>query len=252
MKRLWLRIPRPWRALLNSLAILILAAAFYVSIDAPTLTKVHSLRRQERANLIGPSKIHFSREVENYNFGHIMMSETDYGVITWVDDITFGFNYHEKTGDLTVVTGPKWWFHWGSNRFETSLPIFLVDDHPEAVRAELELNITGFFEHNTNGQLCREPLDHHFSLEAQREEENYFFFTIDLPYIEQDYSDPGAEDVNHEGPGYALDELASHFTDLISNPQSSTSSITATVRLYDEQNNLIVTRDMVLRAMAEE
>ena len=244
MKRLWLRIPRPWRAMMNILAILVLAVAFYISIDAPTFTREQALRRTEKENLVGPSEILFNQEVENYRYGHLILAETDHGIITWVDDSTFGFNYHEKTGDLTVVTGPKYWFNWGSDEFEVCLPIFLVDDHPEAVRAELELDVEGFFVHNSNSENLQEPLDHHFSLEAQREAEGYFFFTVDLPMVPQ-----GEQGSN----GYALDALAQHFTNWWRNalPESNF-SITATVRLYDGNNDLIVTRDMVLRTMTEE
>lgn len=253
LKFFWLNIPRPVRALINILAVLIVAVTFYVCIGAPTLNAEHAFRREEQANLLGPSTILFNEKVENYPYGtNLILAETDNCLITWVDDDWYGLNYHEKTGDITVVTAPAYWFDFGQEWFDLTLPVFVVDDHPEAVQAVLELDIQGVYVHNLNGERLEEPLDHQFSLSNHREEDGFFWFRMSLPYLTQ-YDENGAIDRTHGADGYALDALADTFTNAMTvmNTQSSV-SITATVRLYDEYKNLVAEKDLILRTLSDE
>lgn len=253
LKNIWHRIPRPVRALLNILAILVLVVTFYVCIGAPAFNDEHAFRREEQANLLGPSTILFNEKVENYSYGKLILAETDDCVITWVDDSWYGFNYHEKTGDITVVTGPEYWFEYGTETWEVNFPVFVVDDHPEAIQAEIELDIQGVYIHNLNGERLEEPLDHHFALSSHRENDGFFYFRLILPSVDA-YDERGyATEATHGVDGYAVDALAQTFTnaETVMNPQSNV-AITATVRLYDESDALILDRDMVLRTMSEE
>lgn len=252
LKKLWLNIPRPIRAFINTLAIVIVVTAFYVSIGAPTINEVQAFRREERANLLGPSTILFNEKVENYPYGtNVIFAETDNCVITWVDDEFWGgINYHEKTGDITVVTAPSYWFDFGHEWWDMTLPVFVADDYPEAVQAVLELDIQGVFVHNLNGERLEEPLDHQFSLSSHREGEGFFWFRLNLEAIEPYLEHGNVVETPHGVNGYAVDALADTFTNKMTtmNPQSNY-SITATVRLYDAQENLIVEKDLVLRSM---
>lgn len=253
LKNFWLNIPRPTRVIINILAIILVASAFYVSIGAPTLTEEQAFRREERANLVGPSTILFHEKVENYRYGTLILGETKHGVITWVDDSWNGFNYHEKTGDITVVTAPSTWFDFGMENWEVALPVFVVDDYPEAVQAVLELNIQGVFVHNLNGKRLEEPLDHHFTLSSHRGDDGFFYFPLSLPYLDA-FDDQGNETgATHGVDGYALDALADTFTNAMTavNPQSNV-SVTATVELFDESGALLVTRDLVLRSLSDQ
>lgn len=251
LKNFWLNIPRSFRAVLNILLILLLLAAFYTSIGAPPLSAEHAFRRAEKANLVGPSNILFNENVENYPYGNLIVAETEWGVITWVDDATYGFNYHEKAGDITVVSAPKYWFDWGSADFAASLPVFVLHDYPEAEYAWLLLDIEGTYTHHTNGELLDEPLNHTPSLYSNRGGDGFFCFTLDVPDRgEGSYRDDAgglADD------GYAMDILAQTFTNTWNNtsPQSN-ASITATVLLYDKNGSLIAERELVLRTMAVE
>lgn len=242
LKEIWLRIPRPCRVLVNLILIAALAATFYVCIGTPTLTDEQAFRQEERANLLGPSTILFHEHVENYSYGKMILAETDQGIITWVDDSRFGFNYHEKTGDLTLVAAPKWWFDFGLENWEVHLPVFLLDDHPEAIRAEVSLDIQGLYIHNLNGENRKEVLNHHFDLSAQRTGEGFFYLPLILPAKESTYASHGAE-------GYALDILSQTFTNRWNTiaPQSN-ASITALVRLYDEQGDLVAERELTIRS----
>lgn len=247
LKNIWLHIPRPARVLINILAIVVVASAFYVSIGAPALTKEQAFRRAERANLVGPSTILFNEKVENYQYGTLIMGETEHGVVTWVDDSWYGFNYHAKTGDITVVSAPKYWFDWGGSDFAATLPVFVLHEYPEATDAWLFLDIEGTYIHNLNGKNQTEKLDHTPKLHAFKAEDGFFCFTLDIPYRSEEGSsrdDAGglADD------GYALDVLAQTFTNACTatNPQSS-ASITATVLLYNEYGTLIAEKELVLR-----
>ena len=248
LKNFWLNIPRPYRAALNLLAILLILSLFYVSIGAPVPHPNLAFRRAERANLVGPSTILFSDSVENYYYDHLIMAETELGVITWVNDDQWGFNYLEKTGDITVFSAPKEPFDWGYSHWATELPVFLVDDYPEAVRAELELDIQGYYAHNLNGELLHEPLDHHFFLSSDREDDGFFYFSLTLDYLDPVDENGNETNAEHGSNGYALDMLARNSTNFwnVVNPRSS-ADITAAVRLYDASDTLMVERDLILR-----
>ncbi|MBQ7801120.1 MAG: hypothetical protein IJ375_02210 [Oscillospiraceae bacterium] len=249
LKNFWLRIPRRVRAIGNAGLILLVAVTFYVSIGAPTLTEELAFRRAEKAELIGPSDILFNEDVKNYDYQHLILAETDYGVITYVSDETWSPDlcYTEKTGDITVVAAPKGPFNWGYFNFEVRLPVFVVDDVPEAIRAELELHIEGTYVIHLNGEKLEIPLDHHYSLKADREAEHFFRFQLELPFVST-LDDYGNDiDAKHGADGYALDLLAETFSNLEGRLPTSSASITATVRLYDEENDLITERELTLR-----
>lgn len=252
LKFLWLNIPRPIRAFVQIIAVAIVAVTFYVSIGAPTLNEEQAFRREERANLLGPSTILFNEKVENYPYGsNVIFAETDECVITWVDDdFMGGLNYHQKTGDITVVTAPAYWFDFGQEWWDMTLPVFVADDYPEAVQAVLELDIQGVYVHNLNGERLEEPLDHQFALSNHREGEGFFWFRLNLESIDPYLDHGNVVETPHGENGYAVDALADTFTNkmTVMNPQSNV-SITATVRLYDEHENLVVEKELILRSM---
>lgn len=253
-KNLWLRIPRKVRAIGNFLLILLLAVIFYISIGAPTLTERQAFRRAEKADLLGPSSILLDTDLEYYDYDHLILAETDYGVITYLSDRNWDsiLCYTGKAGDITVVAAPKNTINWGFLNFTVRLPVFVVDDVPDAVRAELEIHIEGTYVINLNGETLQIPLDHHYALESTREEKDFFQFTIELPSLDpfDEYgNDTHAE---HGADGYALDLLAETFSSRSNWLPRSNASITATVRLYDELDSLITEQDLTLRERTEE
>lgn len=254
MKKYWLRIPRKTRACLNFLLVLVLAFVLYVTSGAPTLAEEQAFRRAERANLVGPSTILYSSDLLYYDYDHIILGETEHGIITYVTDDTWDpqLGYHEKTGDIAVVAAPKGPFSWSYSNFMVGLPVFVVDDYPAAVRAELDLHITGTHTINLNGEKINTPLDHRYDLKSQREQDGIFYFYIQLPYL--DPIDELGNDTNaeHGAAGAALDVLAETFGVTLNHLPYSNAAITATVRLYDEQDLPVATRDLTLRSMTEE
>ena len=253
LKNFWQNIPRQLRAAGNSLLVLLLAVTFYVCIGSPTLTERQAFRRAEKANQVGPSIILLDADTENYDFEHLILAETEQGVITYASSDTWTpvFCYHEKTGDVTVVTAPEGPFGWGYSYYALSLPVFVVDDIPAAVRAELKLDIVGTCVINLNGERLEIPVDHHYALESTREADGFFEFFIELPFLGQFDSYGRSTDAEHGADGYALDLLAETFSGQSYYyehyyPRSS-ASITATVRLYGKSGDLITERDLVLR-----
>ena len=249
LKNFWLNIPRWVRTIGNLVLLLLIAVVFYVCIGTPTLTEEQAFRRAEKAQLVGPSTILFNEDVESYDYRHLILAETDYGVITYVSDETWNpkLCYTAKTGDVTVVAAPKGPFNWGYSNWAVKLPVFVVDDVPDAVRAELEIDIVGTYVIHLNNEMLQIPLYHHYSLESTREEENFFQFAIELPFLDQ-YDGYGYNtDAEHGADGYALDLLAETFSNQDNQLPRSSASITATVRLYDESGSLIVERNLTLR-----
>lgn len=240
------KIPRPCRALFNLTLALAVATVFYVSIGSPPLSPAHQFRRVERANFVGPSTILFNEKLTDYDYDHLIVAETESGILTFPTDETLpsSFNYFKKAGDITVISAPKFLMLWGLDNFPVSLPVFVIDDHPEAVRAELELYITGTLEHRVNGIDRTEVLDQYFYRESTRKDDGIFCFILDLPYIHNLDENGYFLDINHGADGYALDALACTFTNM--DYLSSEITITAIVRLYDNGGNLITERELLL------
>ena len=50
-------IPRPLRACLWALLVIVLSILYYIALGCPTLSLRQELRRAEKVHLVGPSKI---------------------------------------------------------------------------------------------------------------------------------------------------------------------------------------------------
>lgn len=246
LKNLWNKIPRPCRAFFNLTLAFVVATIFYVSIGSPALSRTHQFRRIERANLVGPSTILFDEKVGIYSNAHLIVAETEQNIFTFVTEDIFvsRFNCFKRTGDITVVSAPKQGFLWGSEYFAVDLPVFVIDTHPGATHAELKLSVKGTFEHNLNGVHYSETLDQYFSAESKREEDGIFCFVLSLPFIEPLDNYGNFLDVGHGADGFALDALAYAFTNI--RPQHFNGTITAIVCLYDDNDNLIAERELLL------
>lgn len=240
------KIPRPCRAITNLVLALAVAIVFYISIGSPAFSRAHQFRRTERANLVGPSTILFNDSVENYEYLHLIVAETEQGVLTFATNDIWPsrFHYFEKTGDITVVSAPDGPFRWEEDYHTVNLPVFVIDNHSEAVHAELEVSIKGTLERKVNGVKYVETLDQHFSDQSERENEGIFCFSFDLPYIDPLDEYGNWLDVSHGADGFALDELASTFSDHEFKTPKAT--ITAVVRLYDSAGTLIAEREQTL------
>ena len=249
LKKMWCSIPRPIRAVGNMICIVLLCFAFYYLTDAPVLTMEQAFRRTEKANFVGPSKILVNEAVEAFDFNHMIVAETEMGVITYVRDdsqksVWDDFYYFPKTGAITVVAAPTRGLPLWMIDFNAKVPIFVVDEYPAAVRAELELYITGSFPYyDDNGEDCTQPLNQRFSAEAWRySEKSCFRFSLDTTGIKNE--------VQRREKGCALEALSYAFSDYWSKAKNAT--ITATVRLYDKDENLIIEQKQILTPYVKE
>lgn len=236
LKRFWQRLPKPLRALVYLLAIAAVCLALYTFVGAPAFSTEQEFRRAEKANMVGPGRILCDVELETIFPGYqrMLVADTDEGIIFYCYDHVHSDSpalyYREKTGDITVLAAPT----PTNSRNETTqvaLPVFVFDNCPEAVRAELDLTISI--------QLSGKPFQTSYHLESAREGDGYFRFILDI----LSRSPIGTE-------GHAIQRLIL-FSGYGGRTQTGT-DILATVRLYDAADSLIGTYQVPVRSVMEE
>lgn len=247
IKNLWKKIPRPYRSLCNLMVALVAVLVLYVSIGSPAFSREHLFRRTERSNFVGPSTILFHEKVENYDYSYIIVGETERGVVTFAlgGETSENFNYFKKTGDIMVISAPTSRHlpdFVGDGNEAIQLPVFVIDKYPDAVYAQLEVSVDGVF--NCGYQEADIPLDQTFYAESTREYEGCFCFSFDLPHLD-DLAEKGIDFTCHGTEGHALDALALTFTHPDRN--NHTGTITATIRLYDEDGTLLIEQEQELK-----
>lgn len=233
---------RPFRAFLCILGILVLAVTCYIATGCPSLNFEQEFRRAEKANLVGPSRIVDTVDDEYHEFDKLIVGETEHGVCFFggsiitvyrgsgngKDEMVYTFSYREKTGDITVLAAPnRSGMMW--DQFGISLPVYVFDRYPKAVRAELELTVTGSKTMVVNDETVTTYFSERFRGKAERTGEGFFRFLLDSW---------------DERSAYALELLS----DLSGNEMFFTSKyidavVPGTVRLYDENGSLILEQE---------
>lgn len=238
LRNFWSRIPRPVRGCLDVVAIIILLLLLYISIGFPTITVEQEFRRIEKLNMVGPSQIVSHLKKPYADADDLIVGETEEGVLFFTRKRlsagssyrhSYEYYYAKKTGAITVLAAPAW---SGFMLTGYSLPVYVFDDYPEAVRAEISVTVTGSETHNIDGTTIENDFSETFESSALRETEGHFYFTfrsID-PYTSF-YND------SHD----ALTRLACvcNPSVVLSQEQRENTIVTATVWLYDSQDNLI-------------
>lgn len=245
LKRLWLNIPRKFRICFNLLAMALLGLVIYILLDCPAPTPEIRFRRAEKANLVGPSQILEIIETEDGNYDYLIVADDGQGIIFYsYNDYRTGWGdlvYRNKTGPITVLAAPDL-VSLGSLEYEFDLPVFLFHDHPGAVRAELELTL--------GEALGMEDFEKTYHLEARQEIEGYFRFNLHTEsedwYVDENGIDHGTP-LGTEGDALFL--FSWMMTDYPTYPMEY---IPATVRLYDESNDLIIEQDLTIRSASGE
>lgn len=249
IKGLWGNIPRKIRAGINVLLILFLLLIIYIGMGSPVFTLQQRFRRAEKAYLVGPGEIVDHTQWGLYSeFTDMLVAETEYGVMFYgywdqkfpLEDCEV-FSYREKTGKLTFLAPPSLGFSWSFQDFGRIIPLYLFDDYPEAVRAEASVRARGTHQVNDT----KTPFDMCFAVSADRFSDGVFRFLLELE------------------SGQPLKLAAAQMLTEISTtaeswPYCTTSAFykephaDITIRLYDEDNNLIVEEELVLRTVAAE
>lgn len=249
IKRFWINIPRQIRACFNIMVILFLMLIIYVSLGSPVFTLEQRFRRAEKAHLVGPGEIVDQTKWGLYSqFTDLLVAETEYGVIFygyWDQRYPLEnyevFSYREKMGKLTFLAPPSLGFSWAFDSFDRTVPLYLFDEYPEAVRAEASVHSQGIHQVNDT----KTPFDVRFEISADRFADGVFRFLLELK----------SGDPLRQAAAQLLTEIS---TTAESWPYANTSGFykqphaDVTVRLYDENDNLIVEEDLTLRTVSGE
>lgn len=239
-KSIWKRTPRKYRLPILWLVLAAVLLALYTFSGSPTVSIEQRFRRAEKAHLVGPAEILGSVELETDipSYQNMLIADDGEGILffcyNYAADL-YHFDqteliYREKTGDVTVLSAP----FPNESREHTnvaSLPVFVFDNYPEAVRAELDLTLSVTYK----GKLFEKE----YHLKAKRTQPRYFQFTLGCI----NPSGLGAE-------GYALQIftlLSGYGGRAIPN-----TSIPATVRLYDAQDKLISEESLEITSVVEQ
>lgn len=236
------RIPRPVRACVYTVLAIVLVVVCYIALGSPTLSVQQEFRRAEKANLIGPSKIVDTLDSQYHDFDKMIVGETDYGICFFGRYYTnhpyndpfaekhYLFTYVEKTGDLTVTAAPNFWgWAWVTSPRTVSLPVYLFTDEPEAVRAEIEMVITGDTSLSTGGNINMVQFSETFRAEAARTQSGIFRFWFEAK-----------EESGLSALRYLSNVTGGSF--YFKTEGEYNAVIPATVRLYDSQGKLILER----------
>lgn len=237
------RIPRPVKACICGVLVLVVAAVYYIALGCPTLTFTQEFHRAEKSNLVGPSQIVDRLDDTYYEFEKLIVGETESGICFFgrYGSLIFGgkhsgemryvFTYLEKTGDLTVAAAPNvrgsFWELRG-----VELPVYVFADHPDAVRAEISVTVTGEYSQTVNGEKITRQIREQFDAEAKRSDSGVFRFILDC---------------DDENSGYALYALSCKTGgSWVGLTGGETTCIALTVRLFDEKDALILTREQTI------
>ena len=214
-------------------AILLLVYLLYVFAGCPPFSETHRYYRAARDHLVGPGTVLAHLELEKMDYTDLILAEDEENVILYIthdhDFEPAELACREKTGDLTVLAAPSYRGGSWSATYDQHLPVFLFDDYPEALRAEMELTLSVHY--------AGEYFSKTYSLKSDRANDGFFQFDI---YAHN------AEGLKAEG--YAL-YMLSNLSSNTMNAYIST-AVPVTVRLYDSNNNLILTRQLEIRSTA--
>lgn len=257
IKRLWLNIPRKIRICINILAILLLLFVVYILLDCPAFTPEQHFRRLEKANLVGPAKIIETIDPPNGEYEHIIVADDGDGVILYSYDnpeyrwAWNGFLYREKSEGITVFPAPNH-LYFGAELYTMDVPVLVFHDYPDACRAELELR----FDENIgvpittweNGEKVKLGyFEKDYLLEATSDIPGYFRFNLHAEsedwYVDEYGFDRGTP-LGKEG--LALQTFC-RMIDM--NRAYLQEYVTATVRLYDADDRLIVEETLTIRSV---
>lgn len=237
MKR---KLPRWAKILRNTLLILILGCSLWIVTEQAILFPKLHLRWEEYLHQIGPSTVVDHLDEEEYDeFEHLLVGETDHGVVFYSiywDRIT-DFSYREKTGDLTVLAAPTWGEDWSRSYKGKRLPIYLFDEYPLAVRAEMEITVSSNPE---NIYYSGVDFSRSWSLKADRESDGHFLFWLEVP--------EKASQLNALGTDGEAAQLLSRICHSDS-WEYAVETADITVRLYNAAGDMIKEQALTLRSV---
>lgn len=235
---------QPWskrKKIIRNLLIIFLAVGLiYMAAGSPILFPRVRMRIEEKQAAIGPSVIIDERSRDEYpEFQKLLVGKTEYGYVfysmrDWTSDT---LSYRKKAGDMTLLAAPTSGENWHTRTQERTLPIYLFHEYPAAVRAELELTIIG---DRSDPAYYELPFTRHYTLEATRENGQFFLFYI---YVPQSETELGIDGLAPQ----LFSEICHSFSSYSANQKAY-----ATVRLYGANGALLAEKELVVGSkMAE-
>lgn len=227
------------KTLIAGLITILVTFLIYLSLGSPVFTVEQAFRIETARNLLGPATILGKESIDcvhyGYNYNTLIVAETDHGSILYCTRLNHAeeLYYRENNTDLTVMALPNGGMSWyyGEPR---QLNVILFDDYPDAVRAELEMLV------KSDSPIA--GIQYHYKLTAQRQNAGYFRF-IHTIY--------GSDYIDNDNMAMKI------LTDITSKSHVDEfyyweCTIPATVRLYDQNDNLIVEKTFELRSIGAE
>lgn len=244
LKNLLNRIPRPVKAVFCAVCVVVLAIAYYIALGCPTFTFKQEFRRAEKVNLVGPSTIVDTLGREYSEFDKMIVGETQYSVCFFgryynsspyndpFAEKQYLFTYVEKTGDLTISAAPNIRTHfWVTPGYEQSLPVYLFVEEQDAIRAEVEITVAGAFNYYNDNKTVKSRFKRTFVGNATRSDTGVFEFWF------------SADDQHGLA---ALAHLSTATGGSVYGHITDDTSILAKVRLYDQEKNLILEKELTI------
>ena len=249
IRNLIFRIPKPLRAFTGFLAICILAGLIYISIGFPALSFEQEFRRVEQMNMVGPSTIVSRIDSSVYlDFDNMIVGETDEGVVFFnrlkLDGsntgsrYSYGYYYREKSDDITVLAAPLP-FHFMTG---DKLPVYVFDDYPEAVYAELTVKIDSVMFYTVDGVPKEREYSKIFLAKDDRSADGHFLFTLEAAVSEK---------YQTEQEALTLLSFVCSNSVFLKEEVLAVTDITATVKLYDENRCLVAEKALTITATNE-
>jgi hypothetical protein len=232
----WANTPKGIKIGLNLLLIALTVLLWYIFAGTPTYSMTQAYRRTEKAELLGPGDILAERNVEFMGFNRLLIAETDRGGILYTyllsDNTTSSASgqliYREKTNGAAIIPTPLEPFSYTAFAKDTTYPIFVIDNWPDAVRGELELTLFD--------ELNGAAFSGTYSLRADRTCDSLFVFELS-PLSGDGYGEAEAYAIN------SLGRLAQAFS-------GSLTAYPVTLRLYDKDDALLLEYEGFIRSEA--
>lgn len=218
----------------------ILSILMYLALGSPVFTAEQAFRREEARQMLGPATILGTESIDCVHYGYLyntlVVAKTDHGSILYCTRLNHAeeLYYRENSSDLTVMALPNGGMSWYYEE-PRQLNVILFDDYPNAVRAELEMLVK-------SSDSPMPGIQYHYKLTAQRQNAGYFRF-IHTIY--------GSDYIDNDNMAMKI------LTDITSRADVDEfyyweRSIPATIRLYDQDGNLIVEKTLELRSIGTE
>ena len=246
MKNLLNRIPRPLKACVCSILVILLAVAYYIALGCPTTFR-QEFRRAEKAHLVGPSKIVDSLNKGHYDeFTRLLVGETEEGIVFfgkyfttsgktgWRDKYAYRFYYLPKTGDISFAAAPnifgQFWVYQNQ-----VLPVYVFTEQ-EAVRAVIKVKVDSMYKPLSFNQQTPILLFATMEAESIRSDDGPFCFMLQA---------------SREAEAQALGLLSTVSTDTTWLPDhQKDAEVDVTVLLYDSNDQLITEETLTIHAPA--